>query len=304
MVPVDGSPFAEAALPYALEIAERAGGRVRVVLVHPEQYPPLMIEPPSVYLRKLVRRLRGRLGRRLSSIILNGPVAPALATHAYDIGADLVVMTTHGWGGVRRAWLGSVTDQLIRTTQAPVLVIRHPESGSLPAFDIRRILIPLDGSLLSEVALGPATALAQLWNAEISLLHVVPAIQAVDEGYGYPDDSEEELSLRTKSAEAYIGRVVGRARLGGVPVAGETVDGSSGVAESILDVVKRQDFNLIAMATHGRGGVSRLVLGSVTDQVVRAADVPLLVVPLSRAARRVIEAQNQMIGSRSPLAQF
>src|SRR5215208_2220143 len=113
LVPVDASPLAEEAIPYALAIAERAQSKVRFVLAHPDHYPPLLIEPAKVYLKELTRRFRERLERKLSSVVLNGPAAPSLVRHCREIGADLVVMTTHGRGGIRRAWLGSVTDELI-----------------------------------------------------------------------------------------------------------------------------------------------------------------------------------------------
>jgi nucleotide-binding universal stress UspA family protein len=100
--------------------------------------------------------------------------------------------------------------------------------------------------------------------------------------------------MRMDSAQAYVNQVVGRARLGGATISGAAVEDTAGVAETLLDVVKQRGASLIAMATHGRGGVGRVVLGSVTDKVVRAADVPVLVVPLSPAARDVIKVQEQM----------
>jgi nucleotide-binding universal stress UspA family protein len=300
MVPVDGSLFAEAAIPYALAIAERAHCKVRFVLVHPGQYPPLMIEPASVYLKNLTRRFRGQLGRRLSSIILNGPVAPALVKHAQEIGADLVVMNTHGWGGLRRAWLGSVTDQLIRTIEIPVLVTRPGEGDALRSFDLSKILVPLDGSLTAEVALPPATAMAQLWNAEVTLLLVVrPNAEDTVAAAASPVAYNDELTSRTGSGQEYVGQVVERARLSGAKVSGVIVVGTMGVAQNLIAFAKQGGVSLIAMATHGRGGVSRLVLGSVTNKVVQTAGVPVLVVPLSEAARRLAKVQREMIKSLS-----
>jgi nucleotide-binding universal stress UspA family protein len=300
MVPVDGSRFAEAAIPYTLAVAKRAHCKVRFVLVHPDQFPPLMIEPTRVYLNDLTQRFRGQLGSSLSSIILNGPVAPSLVKHAQEIGADLVVMTTHGLGGLRRAWLGSVADQLIRTIEIPVLVTRPGENDSLHSFDLREILVPLDGSLLAEVALQPATAVAKLWNAEISLLQVVHSnLVATDPALAYPVRYNDELTPRRESAEAYLREVVGRVRLTGAKVSGIAVVGTAGVARTLLEHAKPERIGLIAMATHGRGGVNRVVLGSVTNKMVRAAEVPVLVVPLSRTARQIAKVQREMIRARS-----
>lgn len=298
MVPVDGSRFAEAAIPGALAVAERAHCKVRLVLVDPGHYPPLMIQPATVYLKNLTRRFRGQLGRRLSSIILNGPVAPTLAQHAREIGADLVVISTHGWGGLRRAWLGSVTDELIRTTEIPVLVIRPGEKDALRSFDFSKILVPLDGSLLAEVALHPATAMASLWNAEISLLHVVsPSVAAIDVALAFSVAGNDDLATRTESAHAYLRDVVERVRLSGAKVSGVAVPATTGVAPTLLGLASPEQIGLIVMATHGRGGVSRLVLGSVTNRIVRAAGLPVLVVPHSSTARQVARVQREMIKS-------
>ena len=173
VVPVDGSSLAEGAIPYALALAERTQSKVRFVLVHPGQYPPLLIDSARVYLAELTERFRTRMGASLTSIILNGPAASSLVQHVRDIGADLVVMTTHGRSGIERAWLGSVADEMIRSIEVPVIVLRPRTDGTFPAFDMREILVPLDGSPLAETALGPAAVLAKLWDAEMSLVQMV-----------------------------------------------------------------------------------------------------------------------------------
>jgi nucleotide-binding universal stress UspA family protein len=300
MVPLDGSQLAEGAIQYALAIAERAQAKVRFVLVNPHSYPPLLIEPPTVYLREVTERFRERLGSCLSSLILNGPVAPSLAKHAREIGADLVVMTTHGWGGLRRAWLGSVTEELIRSTEIPVLVIRPGKDGSLPSLDLREILVPLDGSLLAEVALQPAAAMAKLWNAKISLLQVVhPTVLAGDPTAGSPVKHNDELIQIGEEANAYVRDEVDRLRLTGAAVSGGAIVATAGVAQTLLGVAKSERVSLIAMATHGRGGLPRLVLGSVTNKIVRTAEVPVLVVPHSRTARQIAKVLRPMIREAS-----
>src|SRR6478672_1823946 len=137
LVPVDGSPLAEQAIACAVAIAKRGRSQVRLALVHRE-LPPVMAADPqaysqirllshsseSAYLRALSIRVQEQLGHRLSSVALEGPPGRALAEYARDSGVDLVVMTTHGRGGLRRAWLGSVADELIRTLDVPVLALR------------------------------------------------------------------------------------------------------------------------------------------------------------------------------------
>lgn len=289
LVPVDGSRLAEEAIPFALAIAERAHAKVRFALVHPDPFPPLMIDPPRVYLKELTQRFRERLGRSLSSIILNGPVAPSLAKHAREIGADLVVMTTHGRGGLRRTWLGSVADQLMRTIQVPLLVLHPQEGGSLPPVTVSEILVPLDGSSLAETALQPAAALATLWDAEMSLIQVIhPIVVASDPALPFPTGYDDDLTaIRRESAQDYLHDLAKGLREHGVRASGVAVVSYTGVAQTLLDLANPERISLVTMATHGRGGVRRLVLGSVTDKLVRGAQVPILVVPPKRTPRRL-----------------
>ena len=182
LVPLDGSPLAEQALPLARRIAEPAGSKLRLALVH--QIPTAPLDPGAArrftsvelstrkseraYLRSLQAKLRQEGVRLASAVTLSGSVGPALAQYVQELGIDLVVMATHGRGGVRRAWLGSVADRLIRQLQVPVLLVRPAEdgfattSGSAP----NQILVPLDGSPLAEEVLGPAADLARLWGSE------------------------------------------------------------------------------------------------------------------------------------------
>lgn len=292
MLPLDGSRFAEAAIPYALGVAKRARCRMQLVLVLPDDHSPGMIETATVYLNELTQRLGGQLEGSLSSVILNGPVVPSLVNHAQEMGADLVVMTTHGLGGLRRAWLGSVADELIRTIEIPVLVTRPGEDVSLHSPDFHQILVPLDGSLLAEVATQPAAAIAKLWDGEISLLQV---LQPSDPAQPSPLRCDAELTrVRRESAHTYLGEVADRVRLTGARVSGDAVVETADISRALLGFAQRERIGLIAMATHGRGGVRRLLLGSVTNRMVRTAEVPVLVVPLSHSARRVAKAQLEM----------
>lgn len=302
-MPLDGSPVAEQAIPIALAIAERSGSKVKLVLVHQPLHPLLLMEPGQLYartelamqkadreyLRTQAGRLRERMGRALSSAVLKGPIALTLAGYVREIGADLVVMTTHGRGGVRRAWLGSVADQLIRTVEVPVLLVRSEGKDSTAgSFNPVEMLVPLDGSPLAEAALQPAAALARLWDAEISLVQIVqPVILAIDPALPLPSAYDEQLTIMQRdAAQDYLRDIAERLREQGVKASGVAVLGG-GTAATLLELARPERVGLIAMATHGRGGVRRIVLGSVADKLVRAAAVPVLVVrPRARRAKR------------------
>jgi nucleotide-binding universal stress UspA family protein len=290
LVPLDGSTLAEQALPIAVAIAERARCKIKLVLVH-QSLPGVEATPADTrmelamekanrdYLRSVVARYRERLGRTLTSAVLEGPVAATLARYARELSADLIVMTTHGRGGLRRAWLGSVGDQVIRTSEVPILVVRAHGQNQTPSVDLGEIMVPLDGSPLAEAVLEPVTALARLWDAEISLVQVVsPVILTGDPLLPFPNGySDEIMTVRREAAQDYIRDVAERLRETGVKASGVAVIGG-GVAETLMDLARPDRVSLIATATHGRGGVRRLVLGSVADKLVRGAQVPVLVV--------------------------
>lgn len=302
LVPVDGSKLAEQALPLAVAIAERSRGKLKLVLVHRQIHHGLLESTGEFartelaihqsernYLKDLLGAARKRLGRAVSSATLKGPVAPVLAEYVRDAGADLVVMTTHGQGGVRRAWLGSVADQLIRSVEVPVLLVRAAEEGAAEApAEFGEILVPLDGSPLAEAALEPAAALARLWDGEISLVQVVsPVALHAGQPLAFPLGFDDRFTeVRRDAAQDYVRDIAEGLRESGVKASGVAVLGG-GVAETLLDIADPERVGLLVIATHGRGGARRLVLGSVADKLVRAADVPVLVVrPAGRRARR------------------
>lgn len=303
MVPVDGSRLAERALPVALTLAERAGAGIRLVYVHSTLSPamteggPEMMGEVEAALREQAREYVEEVGARLrdegatvSTSFLRGPVARTLADEAEEH-ADLVVMTSHGRGVFSRFWLGSVADGVIRHARVPVLVLRTGEDGDGGTADaeppparpeasagFRRVLVPLDGSRLAEAILEPARELGGLTGAAFLLLRVLPPI--MEPGYGYEDlpeglEVQQVEELRT-TAETYLDEVASRLDGSGGSVEAHTVVDPH-PARAILRFAEERDVDLIALATHGRGGIRRLLLGSVADKLVRASHLPILV---------------------------
>jgi nucleotide-binding universal stress UspA family protein len=305
LVPLDGSPFAEQAVPLASR-TQGTGSKLRLVLVH--QPPSPTLEPTVAklftsielasrrsergYLRGIQATLR-EAGTRLSSAVtLTGAVGPgpALAQYVREMGIDLVVMATHGRGGIRRAWLGSVADYLIRNLEVPVLLVR-PREGQ-PAPDrppgVGQILVPLDGSPLAEEALSAAAALARIWDTELTLLQVVHPVQLPENtAFPLPSPYDEELTAMCRTqAQDYLDDVVERMQGQGLRATGVAIVAWNPAA-AILDVARPERVAVVVLATHGRGGLRRLVLGSVADKVVRGADTPVLIHrPAGRAKAR------------------
>lgn len=300
LVPLDGSPFSEQALPLALAIARGRGATVELVHVHEAWLPPTDATARDVHveqerrtemerwLTNLTARMERECGQPIGSAFLDDAVGPALAAHVSRRRPDLVVMATHGRGGLSRAWLGSITDWLVRHVTVPLLLVRPTADTGAPAGGLRlhRVLVPLAGSTLAESALGPATALGTPGKTEYLLMTAVaPAgLTTVDaaialESVGPTRERAAEVdTLRRGAAAYYLGRVAEDLRGRGFTVATH-VSVHPHQGRAILDYASEIGADLIALATQGHGGLVRLLLGSVADKVVRGATVPVLVVP-------------------------
>jgi nucleotide-binding universal stress UspA family protein len=208
-------------------------------------------------------------------------VADALDGHAKSTGNDFIIMTTHGRGPLSRFWLGSVADELVRRATVPLLLIRPletaPDFASEP--QLRRIAIPLDGSTLAEQVLESAIGLGSLMQADYTLVHIYgPLVDSGVDPLNYATVGGHELSLeqRRTDAESYLNRVAKRLKERGFTV--ETHVGfAQHPASAILDSAEHLGMSLIALETHGRRGLTRLLLGSVADKVIRGASIPVLV---------------------------
>jgi nucleotide-binding universal stress UspA family protein len=289
LVPLDGSASAESALRPAATIARKAGASIHLVNVSvPRAGGDFDIEVGEVdprYLDEVADRLRNAgVGTVSSGVVSGNDVASQLEEHRLDAAADLTVMATHGRGAVERAWLGSTADRFVRTTDAPVLLVRAAPSESADD-ELRsdvpfgRLLVPLDGSSLSESALGPATELGGDGDSVYILVRVIDPPHALASPW-LPNAvaaTEDQLRAARKEAEAELASVTKAFGARGYAVEPVAEFGRP-VARGILDVAESHDADVIAMATHGRGGLSRAVLGSVTDKVVRGTHHPVLVV--------------------------
>ncbi|HLU26430.1 MAG TPA: universal stress protein [Longimicrobiales bacterium] len=298
MVPLDGSEFAERALDVAGWLAARMSASLHLVQVHVPVTPIPVVQAEPIYdprldaivreqeeeyLRSKADRCSERSGVPARGELLDGPVVDTLAEYARDVGAMLVVMTTHGRGGLSRLWLGSVADGLIRTIPVPVLLLRPDEGGAgVPAPDamFRHVLIPLDGSALSERVIEPALRIGSLNDARYTLLQTVSPLFPAGEP-GVPEhlrDAAANLQYRREAAEAYLNDVAERMRARGVEVT-TAVETSVRPADTILEFASAHGVDGIAMSSRGRGGWSRIALGSVSDKVIRSTHLPVLVQP-------------------------
>jgi len=297
MVPLDGSSLGEYALPLALGIARRAaatldlvhvctalgpnafGGELDAPILGEMQRKQLRVRAHA-YLEQLKDSLSPRWEVEIRATVLDGRAVDMLYDHALTSGADLVVMTTHGYGPLTRAWMGSVADKLVRRLPTPILLARpHHEALDLlenvhdQAF--QHVLIPLDGSALSEEILRPALAIGALMDAKYTLMQALDPLvaQHTNPPYAAGLDLNMLEGLR-ESTLGYLEGVADRLRAQSLEVRTDLVVGQPHVA--ILDYTRDHAIDLIAMSTHGRGGLARMLLGSVADKVMRGAEAPVL----------------------------
>jgi nucleotide-binding universal stress UspA family protein len=283
LVPLDGSSFGEAALGPAAALARRTGGEVRLLNVH----------EPGWYLKRHSfgpehRRWRedylSSVGRGLfdvkqSASVRQGTAEQQILEEVECWGAEIIVMSTHGRGGVSRLWLGSVADHCVRRSNVPVLLIRARPSGESNAGPIylpRRLVVPLDGSELAEGALVPAVGLSETLQAPIALVRVVPRFLTSAPMSSAPGilDFTDFQSARAGAA-SYLDSVAARLRDQGTSVTTELIVDQA-VPQGIIDEAAG---DLIVMSTHSRPPAQRAVLGSVTDKVVRGSRGPVVVIP-------------------------
>ena len=292
MVPVDGSAFSREAVFQGLRLAKASGAQLR--LVRAASMPVVLGGPEVVglestawktereailrHLYQLAAECRSTAAIDVTATVEDGPVADALRGHALRHHVDLIVMATHARRGLARVWLGSIADRLIRETGLPVLVVRpssiatEMSSGSC----FKRMVIALDGSPLAERSLTPALALAELEQAEVTLLRIVPAEKNLPVGEIHSSIGPARAA-DVQEAQWYIASIRILLTQRRVSLRSAVVVAAD-IPSAILGYAESHDADLIAIATHGRGGLARAMIGSVADRLVSDGAISVLAI--------------------------
>ena len=275
LVPLDGSEIAERALPYAERLAEIFGARlvlhgavpaVRMAKGKGSFSEFEALRERSDYLTDVIN-LALAASLEVDADVRVGDPRASILEAIQDRGADLVVMSTHGRGGLERMVRGSVADAILRESPVPVLL--SPRQAHIRWTDAPvRVVLPLDGSELAALAIPYAAAIASSLKGTIHLLRAVGYEPEFDLSPFFRDTREE--------ARRYLDSVAQRLNRQGLTTRQEVREGRP--VSTILRVVEEQDADLVVMSSHGRGGVERAFLGSVADSVLQLALVPVLVV--------------------------
>ena len=312
LVPLDGSKASEQAIPVAARIARATGATIVFVevVLPPVEFGTYTADrtvelKPSAFERR-EERAGGYLARipetyaselagiRTELDLSAGAASPEIYEAARLEGVDLIVLCSHGETVLKRWAFGSIAQEAVRHSPVPVLVLN--EHSVFPTLlDVPhplRVLVTLDGSVLAESAILPAaylvTALSASLQNELHLLRVVDLPSAYGSMKSQAHISDGVHEEAKQEAENYVQSIAARCTMDlagfNLQVSSSVVD-STDVAGTIVreaaqarDVVKSTGYDLIAMATHGRSGLPRLLMGSVTEHVLGATTLPLFVV--------------------------
>lgn len=302
MVPVDGSQFAVQAVAPAISLARQRGAELDLVHVN-FTHPLLPVTPTEAAalqaeLHTVAESASRSLGREVAvSTIADLPkpmlqydtpsaaIAAALGAYAAETGAVAMVMATRSRGAVGRVLLGSVADHLVRESPVPLLLIRPrggtaavaPDADESPQF--RRILIPLDGSRTAAAAIGATLSTFGTDGITYTLLEgLAPGTEPLGSGLVGMQVWRELAEDRAGAAQDYLNRVAEYLRMHGATVNARVGYAPSSVAVAIARLLESQETDVIALGSHGRRGLSRLLHGSVTTRLLQSSAVPLFVV--------------------------
>lgn len=291
LIPLDGSELAERALESAFALARQAEGEVLLVRVlalervlvpdlhmpggYGALWPNQSLERAEAEAKEYLKSVQTKKAPQdlpVHTEVFEGGVAEVIMDTAAAEKADLIVMSSHGYSGITRWVLGSVAERVLGGAPCPVLVIRSPRP-------LQHVLIPLDGSPLSEQALAPGLAVAASLGAEVTLLRAIPHVEAreiwefdkIERGLG--QRLVEEIR---EDAEDYLRRLAAARPHPDMEI--KTVVTFEPAADSLLQYVEGHAIDLIAMSTHGRTGLARWRYGSVTEKVLHGSHHSMLIV--------------------------
>lgn len=276
LIPTDGSECAEMAAEYARDLASRYGATVHALCVADSR--TLDNAPHAERVKEERTELAERTCADVSAADI--PVEQAVRTdvphraileYATDREIDLIVMGTHGRTGVERYLLGSVTEKVVRLSDAPVLTVKAMGEDAV-TYPYGDVLVPTDGSDGAAAAIDPAVDIARTYDAR---LHALSVVDPMAMGFDVrSDDIGEQLEGTGRTA---VETVEERATTASVAAIETAVEYGTPYRE-IRSYVNENDVDLVVMGTHGRSGIERYLLGSVAEKTVRTSPVPVMTV--------------------------
>ena len=291
IVPIDHSEESEAVVPLAAHLAEGRG--IPLVLLHVIEMSPeftafvhgesqidALLELETASQKQLNEIASGVEGVEVSTVVLRGRPATKIVEYVDDLPDSIIVMSSHGRTGFRRMMLGSTTARVVHASGVPVIIVRAGEEATdvkIPE-SIQKVLVPLDGSDFAEHALHAVYDLAQRDDVMVRLVRVPEIVAYPSTMYGAAsyEAVDAYMSAMQTESEDYLTGMAEHLKDRQGEVSWEVRDGSASAA--ILEAAADFDADLIAMSSHGRSGFRRFLLGSVAEQVLHEAQVPVMLV--------------------------
>jgi nucleotide-binding universal stress UspA family protein len=290
LIPLDGSNVAEQVLPYARFVAKALTIPVELLgIVDPVpladfsevwQGPDvdrLVAEEMTGTTRYLETTARSFEGGQVKCSVLRGTPEEVIIEQAAGDEKTLIVMATHGRSGIQRWLLGSVADKVLHGATNHLLLVRASDTGRTDGEAIlKTVIVPLDGSSLAEKALSCVEDLAKKMKLEIVLMraYALPPAFSADEYGTYTDELVTQLEAEARD---YLAEKVKEMKGKGFGNVSSVLNLGYG-AQDIIALARKTPDNFIAMSTHGRSGMRRWMLGSVTERVVRHSGDPVLII--------------------------
>ena len=283
LIPLDGSKFAEAVLPYARALALELSIPVDLLYVNDPQEPPAFA---PFMAHQYLTRIGESFGDVVNSIVETGHPAATIVKVAAAQPEMLIAMATHGYSGARRWLLGSVAEKVLRAAANHILLVRPANGEPRAEAKLTTVLVPLDGSKLAETVLPTVSELALRLTLRVELVRVTRRIYSAPPEAFLPVFGANAPNLKKLWEEAHAeatGYLFDKAdqlrRQGLTRVESVVLEcGADGAAAAIVDLVNKTPESLVALCTLGESGIGSWPLGSVTDRVVRYMTGPLLVI--------------------------
>jgi nucleotide-binding universal stress UspA family protein len=292
LVPLDGSALAEAALPVAASLAKTLDASITLIHVIEKNAPQAvhgehhLTDPDEAcsYLDRLAREAFPpgvQVDQHVHTSEVSN-VARSIVDHVGEFAPDLIVMCSHGSGGLRDILVGNIAQQVIAQGKRPVLLI-HPLSDTPVPFQCKQILVPMDGKPAHEHGLGIAAGLGSAYHAILTLLFVVPTLGTLGghqaaTGLLLPGTMSALLDMNEQAAEDYLEAQGQRVRASELQIDQVVVRGDP--TPTIADFAGKLPADLIVLGTHGKAGAGAFWAGSVAPKLAGLTAIPLLFVPV------------------------
>jgi nucleotide-binding universal stress UspA family protein len=293
LVPLDGSALAETVLSAAAFLAQKFEASVTLLHVIEHNAPQEIhgdrhlseVEDARAYLNSRMRQVfpveRAACQHVHTEAISD--VAGAIVAHAKEFSSDLIIMCTHGSGGLKGFLFGRIAQRVIASGSTPVLIINPEKEWQAPEQGCGCLLIPLDGEAQHEGGLPAAAELARACEASLHLLRVVPTLKTLRAEHAVtgrlmPGSTAAMLELAKEEAMAYLRKKGATLKETGIDLTCEVLRGEP--AKTIIKASKKSKADLIVLGTHGKTGTDAFWSGSITPKVCAGCNVPILLVPV------------------------